>query len=149
MFTPSNYEEFNIKKGTKVAVIVSQYHSNITYPMRDQCVSTLKKHGIDEKNIRVVECYGAFEIPYLAQKIAEKKQVDAIITLGCIIRGETPHFDFVALGTTQGIINVSIKHSIPVIFGVLTTENINQAKVRIIKGEETALATLKLLTINI
>lgn len=145
-------QKFTIPKNAKVALVVSSYHNDITYPLRDSATSTLRQNGIAAKNIRIFEAPGAFELAYVAQQVAQKKLADVIITFGCIIKGETPHFDFVALGTTNGIMEVSLKHGIPVVFGVLTTLNLKQAKNRIKggksgdKGAECALAALHLLS---
>ena len=142
---------FNIPKDAKVAIVFSEYYSDITHPMRDSAKKTLTENGVKEANILIYETYGAFELPYMAQKAIEIDKPDAVITLGCIVRGETPHFNFVAQGTTQGIIQVGVKHDLPVIFGVLTVDNMDQAKDRIKggkvgdKGKESALAALKYL----
>src|SRR5690606_4464870 len=90
-------------------------------------IECLKHHGCSDENIIIIKVPGAFEIPVTAEKLAEQKKYDAIIGLGAIIRGGTPHFEYVAGGAANGIMSVSLKYKIPVVFGVLTTDNYDQA----------------------
>jgi 6,7-dimethyl-8-ribityllumazine synthase len=110
----------------------------------------LVEQGMKEKNIQVIEVPGAFELPYACQKMALTKQFDALIAIGAIVKGGTPHFDFVAQAATEGVVEVSLKHNLPIIFGVLTTNDQEQAQDRIHggkhgdKGIEAALSALRM-----
>ena len=91
------------------------------------CVDALKRHGVDDENIEVVWVPGAFEIPLVAKKLAKSSKYSAVITLGAVIKGSTPHFDYVSAEVSKGVAQVALQSDIPVIFGVLTTDNIEQA----------------------
>jgi 6,7-dimethyl-8-ribityllumazine synthase len=123
------------RKGTKIAIAVSDYNSVITHSLLTSCQTELVKRGVRSADVKVVHVPGAFELPFACQKLASKKTYHAIITLGCLIKGETPHFDYIASSATQGIMNVGLQHKIPVIFGVLTTKNLAQARERIKGGK--------------
>ncbi len=114
-------------KGLKIDIIVSRFNEFITSKLVDGAIDCLKRHSVDEKNVRIFRVPGSFEIPYLAAKLAEKKQAQAIICLGTIIKGGTEHYSYIASEVTKGIANTSLKTGIPIIFGVLTTDNIEQA----------------------
>jgi len=114
-------------QGKKFGVLVSRFNDFITKRLVEGAVSELKRHQADEKKIEVVWVPGAFEMPCLANKMAKSKKYDAIICLAAIIRGETPHFDFVANEAAKGIANISMNTGVPVIFGVITAENLEQA----------------------
>lgn len=135
---------------TRIGVAISRYNTEITSALLNSCFQTLLQHGMDENRIQVVEVPGAFELPYACQKMALTKKFDALIALGAIVRGGTPHFDYVAEAATQGVTNVALKHHIPIIFGVLTTDNQEQALDRIQggkhgdKGVEAALTALRM-----
>ncbi len=109
------------------AIVLSRFNEFIGDKLLEGAVDCLKRHGCDEKNIEIVKVPGAFEIPFAADKLASREKYSAIICLGAIIRGGTPHFDYVAGAASNGIAQVSLKHGIPVSFGVLTTDNIEQA----------------------
>jgi len=111
----------------RFAVVVSRFNEFITSRLRDAALDCLRRHGADEKGIDVIYCPGAFEIPQVAQSAAERGAYDAIICLGCVIRGETPHFDYVASAVSNGVSRVALAAKIPVIFGVLTTNSLDQA----------------------
>ncbi len=111
----------------KFGIIVSKFNEFITQALLQGCLETLLKANANEANIVVYYCPGAFEIPYLANELAEMHQYDAIITLGCVIRGATAHFDYVAGQVASGVAGLALKHKVPIIFGVLTTETIEQA----------------------
>jgi 6,7-dimethyl-8-ribityllumazine synthase len=111
----------------KFAVILARFNESIGKNLLEGAVDCLKRHGASEKNIDIIKVPGAFEIPLAADKAAASKKYDAVICLGIVIRGATPHFDFVAGGASQGIMQVSLKYSLPVTFGVLTTDTIEQA----------------------
>ena len=111
----------------KFAIVTSRFNDFITNKLVDGALECLKKHSVESENIVLVKVPGSFEIPLAAEKLASQKKYDAIICLGALIRGATPHFDYIASEVTKGIAAVSMKHCIPVTFGVLTTENIEQA----------------------
>ena len=114
-------------KGLKFAVIVSRFNEFITNKLLDGAVDALLRHGASEENIDVIKVPGSFEIPLAAKKIAKKKSYDAIICLGTIIRGATPHFEYVASEAAKGIALVSLEAEIPVAFGIITADTIEQA----------------------
>ncbi len=116
-----------IAKGLKFGIIVSRFNSFITNRMLEGALDALLRHNADEKNIEVYKVPGSFEIPSLALRLAESNKYDAIICLGAVIRGETPHFDFVAAETSKGIAQVSLKSKIPVIYGIITADTVEQA----------------------
>lgn len=111
----------------KYALIVSRWNSFVVESLKDGALDTLRRHGIKEEDITIYYAPGAFEFPLTAQKIAAKKSYDAIIALGAVIRGGTPHFDYVAGECTKGLAQVSLQFGIPVTFGVLTVDSIEQA----------------------
>jgi 6,7-dimethyl-8-ribityllumazine synthase len=116
-----------VAQGLRVAVIVSRFNEFITSKLLGACVDTLKRHGVDDETIDVIWCPGAYEIPFLAKQATGSDRYDAVICLGCVIRGSTPHFDYVAGECAKGIAQVAMESGIPTIFGVLTTETIEQA----------------------
>lgn len=111
----------------KFCIIVSRFNEFISSKLLSGAIDELTRHGVEEDNITVVWSPGAFEIPVLAKRIAKSGKYDALIALGAIIRGSTPHFDYVSAELSKGIASVSLETGVPVIFGVLTTENIEQA----------------------
>jgi len=117
-------------KGLNVSIIVSRFNDLISKNLLDGALDCLTRHGAEKEKIQVIWCPGAFEMPLVAKKIAAKEKPDAIICLGAVIRGGTPHFDYVAAEVSKGIASVSLDSGIPVIFGVLTTDNIDQAMER-------------------
>ena len=122
-----NFEGKLNAKGLKVAVVISRFNNLITKELLDGAKDCWLRHeGIDD-NFSTVWVPGAFEIPLTAQVLAAKKQYDVIVCLGAVIRGSTPHFDFIASEVSKGIANVSLKSKKPVIFGVITTDTIEQA----------------------
>lgn len=147
----------------KIGIIKSTYNSKVTDSLEKSCIATLVAHGIDQEQLIMAEAPGAFELPLLAQEMTQLAKVKAVICLGCVIKGETSHFDFVCNQTSQGILQVSLESKKPVIFGVLTTETYEQALDRSAenidrpdyleqrgkklsnKGQEAALAALKML----
>lgn len=114
-------------KNEKFCIIVSRFNEFISSKLLSGAIDELVRHGVKDENITVVWSPGAFEIPVLAQKCAKSKAYDAIIALGAIIKGSTPHFDYVSAELSKGIASVGLDTGVPVIFGVLTTENIEQA----------------------
>lgn len=139
--------------GARFGIILSRFNDLITERLLEGALGTLRRHGVDTEELPVVECPGAFEIPVLAKQMATSGAYDAIITLGAVIRGATPHFDYVCSGVTSGITSVSVDTGVPVIFGVLTTDTIEQAIERAgskagNKGEEAALAALEMVNVR-
>jgi len=116
-----------IVKDEKFCILVSRFNEFITSKLLSGAIDELTRHGVHENNITIVWSPGAFEIPVLAKKVAESGAYDAIIALGAVIRGSTPHFDYVSSEISKGVATVSLNTGVPVIFGVLTTENIEQA----------------------
>ena len=115
------------KKGMKVGIIASRFNEFITSKLIDGALDSLRRNEVDENNIHIAWVPGAFEIPLIASKMANKAEYDAIICLGAVIRGSTSHYDYVCNEVTKGIASVSLNTGKPVIFGILTTENIEQA----------------------
>lgn len=114
-------------EGQRIGIVAGRFNEFITAKLLGGAVDAFVRHGGDEKNIDVAWVPGAFEIPLVAKKMAESKKYDAVVCLGAVIRGATPHFDMVANEVTKGIANVGLQVGIPVIFGVLTTDSIEQA----------------------
>ena len=114
-------------KDTKVAIVLSLFNEFIGQKLLDGALKSLKENKVNENNIDIVKVPGAFEIPLAAEKLASLKKYDTILCLGAVIRGETPHFDYVAGAASTGILQVSLKYSLPIAFGVLTTNNVEQA----------------------
>ncbi len=114
-------------KGLRFVIIVSRFNDFITNKLLDGALDALLRHGATEQNIDVIKVPGSFEIPVTAKKIAEKKSCDAIICLGTIIRGATPHFGYIASEVTKGIASASMETGVPIAFGVITADTIEQA----------------------
>jgi len=136
----------------KYAIIVSRFNHFITDRLLEGSLDTLARHGVNEGNITIVRVPGAFEMPIAAQRLAESKKYHAIIAVGAVIRGGTPHFDYVANECTKGLASVSLKFNIPIAFGVLTVDNIEQAIERAgtkagNKGTEAALSALEMVSL--
>lgn len=114
-------------KNKRFAIIISRFNEFISGKLLEGALDCLYRHQADEKNVKTYWIPGAFEMPVTAQKIADTKKFDSIICLGAIIRGATPHFDYVASVAAKGIANVSLKTQVPISFGILTTDTIEQA----------------------
>jgi len=114
-------------EGKKFAIVVSRFNEFITNKLISGAVDILKRHGTNEEDITTIWVPGAFEIPAVAKKTSDSNKYDAIICLGCVIRGATPHFDYVSAEVSKGIATVGLSSKIPVTFGVLTTDSIEQA----------------------
>ena len=141
-FIPSAY---NMKFG----IVVADWNSEITWELLNGAVKTLKKFKAREENIIIKHVPGSFELTLGAQHIAEYTDVDAVICLGCVIQGETPHFNYICQGVTQGITQLNLDYNIPFVFGVLTTLDQQQAKDRSggkhgNKGDEAAITAIKM-----
>lgn len=151
----SSYNKDNVPdaSGMKFGIVVAEWNTEITGALLEGCIKTLKQHGTSEKNIIVTPVPGSFELTFGAKIMAEKDEVDAIICLGCVIQGETRHFDFICQGVTYGISELNLTYDIPVIFGVLTTENQQQALDRAggkhgNKGDEAAVTAISMIDLN-
>jgi len=147
------YLEGNLQgTGRKIGIIVSRFNSFISEKLLDGAIDTLVRSGVDTGDIVVARVPGAFEIPLVAQKMAKSARYDAVICLGVVIRGATPHFDFVAGEVAKGTAQVMLDAGIPVLFGVLTTESIEQAIERAgtkagNKGSDVAVAALEMINL--
>lgn len=133
----------------QIAIVVSEWNAPITEGLLKGAIQELRKAGCPDENIIVKRVPGAFELTLGCQFICEHTDVDAVVALGCIIKGETPHFDFIAMGVTNGINAVAMEYNTPIAFGVLTTETLEQAKDRCggkhgNKGNEAAAAAIKM-----
>ena len=149
----TNYEgKLVASEGDKFCIILARFNDFIGAKLLSGAIDELKRHGVKEDNIDVVRVPGAFEIPIIAQKFASSKKYNAIITLGAVIKGATPHFDYVSNEVAKGIAQVSLNTGIPVTFGVLTTENIEQAIERAgtksgNKGSDAALTAIEMMNL--
>ena len=136
----------------KFTLIVARFNSSVVEDLVDGAIDTLRRHGVPEANITIVRVPGAFELPLAAKRVAKKGESDAIIALGAVIRGGTPHFDFVAGECSSGLARVSLDHELPVAFGVLTTDTIEQAVERSgskagNKGADAAITALEMVSL--
>jgi 6,7-dimethyl-8-ribityllumazine synthase len=136
-----------------VGIAVAKWNSFITDELLEGALNTLKSKGFDDEQILVARCPGAYELPFTARKLLD--QTDGVITLGAVIRGDTPHFDYVCDAVNRGITNLNLKGNKPVVFGVLTTDNVSQAQERSglkgdkgNKGAEAALALLEMISLT-
>ena len=140
-------------KGKKVAIVVSRFNSFVVESLLEGAIDALKRHGnVDENDITVIRVPGAYELPVAAKRVAQKGGFDAIIAIGAVIRGGTPHFDFVAGECNKGLAQVSMEFTLPVAFGVITTDTIEQAIDRAglkvgNKGAEAALSALEMINV--
>lgn len=137
----------------KFGIVVAEWNQDITFSLADSAITTLLKHKVKKENIITKYVPGTFELPFGAKIIAQNSDIDAIIVLGCVIQGETQHFDFICNGVTQGIMDLNINFNIPFIFGVLTTNNQQQAIDRSggkhgNKGDEAAITAIKMVYLN-
>ncbi len=136
----------------KIAIVSARFNEFIVSKLHGGAHDCLVRHGVDEDSITEVWVPGAYELPLVAKKLAETKKFDAIICLGCVIRGATTHYDYVCNEAAKGIAKVGLDHGLPVMFGVLTTENIEQAIERAgtkagNKGWEVALGTIEMVNL--
>ena len=148
----SSYNQDEVPSGEKeiFGIVVSEWNNQITDSLLEGAVNTLLKYEVDEKDIDIIHVPGSFELPFGAAKLLEKnRRFSAIICLGCVIQGETRHFDFICDAVANGVTQVGIKHAKPVIFGVLTTDDQQQAIDRAggkhgNKGDEAAITAIKM-----
>jgi len=136
----------------RFAIVISRFNHFITTKLLDGALDALHRHNVADDNITIAYTPGAYEIPLIAQKFAESKNYDAVIALGVIIRGETPHFDYIASEVAKGIAQINLQTGVPVIFGVQTTDNIEQAIDRAgakqgNKGFEAAMSAMEMISL--
>lgn len=138
-------------RGVRFGIVAARFNSAIVDALLEGASGTLHDHGIAPRNIHVVRVPGAFEMPLAAQRMAQSGRYDALIALGAVIRGDTPHFDYVAGACTDGLAAVSLQHDIPVGFGVITTNTVQQAMQRTApgnnKGNDAALAAMEMVSV--
>jgi 6,7-dimethyl-8-ribityllumazine synthase len=144
--------DFSGTPNANFAIVAARFNSFIVDSLQAGAIDALTRHGVSEKNITVIKVPGAFELPLVAKKAAASGKYDAIIALGAVIRGSTPHFDYVAGECAKGIGQVAMTHDLPVIFGVLTTDTIEQAIERAgtkagNKGADAAMSALELVSL--
>ncbi len=136
--------------GVTVGIVVAEWNRHITERLLEGACNTLEKNGVKPENILIGRVPGSFELTFGAKAMAETKKPDAVIVLGCVVRGDTPHFDYVCSGVTQGITALNLKYDIPFIFGLLTTDTMEQSEDRAggkygNKGDEAAITALKMI----
>mgnify|MGYP001149863497 CR=1 FL=1 len=124
---PNVYEGRISGEGKKMGIVVGRFNDFISNKLLEGALDALVRHGVNESDIDIVKVPGAFEIPLMAKKMSEKGAYDAVICLGAVIRGSTPHFEYVSAEVSKGIAQVSLESGIPVIFGVITTDTLEQA----------------------
>lgn len=140
-------------KDAFIAIVVAEWNQKVTFALRDGAIATLKKAGVKKENIQIYQVPGSYELPYAAQTILQNYNVDGVICIGCVIQGETPHFDFICDAVAKGCMDVQLSSKRPVIFGVLTTLNQEQAEDRAggkhgNKGAEAAHTLLKMIELT-
>lgn len=147
----SDHDPATIPDGAafKIGIVVAEWNEEITAALLEGALETLKNHRVSKEHIRIVAVPGSFELPYGARIVAEQFTPHAVICLGCVIQGETRHFDYICQGVTAGITDLNLDYDIPFVFGVLTTENQQQALDRAggkygNKGDEAAVTALKM-----
>ncbi|NQT75165.1 MAG: 6,7-dimethyl-8-ribityllumazine synthase [Candidatus Omnitrophica bacterium] len=138
-----------IAKGKKFGIVASRFNDFITNRLLEGCMDTLLRHGAKDNDLEVVWVPGSFEIPVLAHRMAKSKKYDAVICLGTVIRGSTPHFDYIASEVAKGIAHVSFSTGVPAIFGIITADSIDQAIERAgtkdgNKGRDAALSAIEM-----
>lgn len=136
----------------RIALLVSRFNGFVVESLLSGAIDTLKRHGADDHDLEIIRVPGAFEMPIAAQRLAATKKYDAIVALGAVIRGGTPHFEYVAGECTKGLSTVSLKYDIPVAFGVLTVDSIEQAIERAgtkagNKGGEAAMSIIEMISL--
>ncbi|KQL46126.1 6,7-dimethyl-8-ribityllumazine synthase [Brevibacillus choshinensis] len=147
------FEGHLVGTGLRVGIVAGRFNELIVSKLVGGALDALKRHGVEEENVDVAWVPGAFEIPLIAKKMAESGRYDAVVTLGAVIRGATPHFDYVCSETAKGVASLSLTTGIPVIFGVLTTDSIEQAIERAgtkagNKGWEAAAAAIEMANLS-
>jgi 6,7-dimethyl-8-ribityllumazine synthase len=147
----SNYDFDSVPDASEmtIGIVVSEWNKNITEKLLEGTCNTLERHGVTPERILVRRVPGSFELTFGAKLLAENMELDAIIVLGCVVRGDTPHFDYVCAGVTQGITELNLMYDIPFIFGLLTTDTMQQSEDRAggkhgNKGDEAAVTAIKM-----
>ena len=140
------------KEGMKVGIVAARFNEIIVNKLLGGAIDGLVRHGVEDKNITAAWVPGAFEIPTIAKKMAESKKYDAIIALGTVIRGQTSHYDYVCNEVSKGVAQISLETGVPVLFGIVTTENIEQAIARAgskagNKGYDCALSAIEMVNL--
>ena len=136
-------------QGVRFGIVVSEWNKEITGALLDGAYATLQKHGAREEDIEVLSVPGSFELVYGASRMVKSGRFDAVIAIGCVIRGDTPHFDYICEGATQGLADLNREGNIPVIYGLLTCNTMEQAEARCggilgNKGDECAVTAIKM-----
>ena len=137
-------------KGLRFGIVVSRFNDLITSNLLSGALSAFVEQGVDEKDLEVVRVPGAFEIPQAAKKLCSSRELDGIVCLGAVIKGGTPHFEYISAETSRGVGQVGLEFNIPVLFGVLTTNDLEQAIARTgssNKGRDTALAAIEMVNL--
>lgn len=137
-------------KGRKVGIVYAEWNSEITYALRDGAVKTLTENGVNKEDIELRSVPGSFELIYGAAQMVKSGKFDSVIAIGCVIRGDTPHFDYICEGVTAGLSKLNVEYDVPVIFGLITTNNLLQAQERSggrlgNKGDECAVTALQMM----
>ncbi|NQU18113.1 MAG: 6,7-dimethyl-8-ribityllumazine synthase [Candidatus Saganbacteria bacterium] len=137
----------------KFSIVISRFNEIVSHALLSGAIDCLKRHGASDKDITVVWVPGAYEIPQIAKKIASSSKIDTVICLGAVIRGGTPHFDYIAAEVSKGVAQVGLNSKVPVVFGVLTTDSLEQAIERAgakggNKGFNAALSAIELASLN-
>ena len=151
----SDYDPASVPsgKGMKIGIVAAEWNPDVTNPMLEGAYDTLVQYGVDEDDIEVMRVPGTYELTYGAKMLLERTRCQAVICIGCVIQGETRHFDFICEAVSQGLTNLSLQNDAPVIFSVLTTNNMEQALARAggqhgNKGVEGAVTCLKMLALG-
>jgi 6,7-dimethyl-8-ribityllumazine synthase len=144
---------FQVAKTARFAIVASRFNSAIVENLVQGALDALRRHGVDDERVLVTRVPGAFEIPQVAARLAKSEKFDAVIALGCVIRGATSHFDHVAAEVARGVASAALESGVPVIFGVLTTDSIEQALERAgtkagNKGFDAALSALEMASLD-
>lgn len=147
------FEGHLVGTGLKIGVVVGRFNEFITGRLLSGAEDAFRRHGLNEQDVEIAWVPGAFEIPLIAKKMAESKKYDAVVTLGTVIRGSTPHFDFVCSEVAKGVAATAMQTGVPVIFGVLTTDTIEQAVERAgtkagNKGWEAAVSAIEMANLS-
>lgn len=137
-------------EGRKVGIVYAEWNSDITYALRDGAIKTLKENGVKADDITIASVPGSFELIFGASQMVKSGKYDAVIAIGCVIRGDTPHFDYICEGVTAGLSLLNVTYDIPVIFGLITTNTLLQAQERSggrlgNKGDECAVTALQMM----
>ena len=153
-----NLSDYNVHSvpdatGMRVGIVVSEWNEKITGALLDGACKTLVKHGVREESINIKTVPGSFELVYGAARFVSSGLVDVVIAIGCVIRGDTPHFDYICQGVTQGLADLNKEGKIPVIYGLLTCNTLEQAQERCggilgNKGDECAVAAIKMVNLK-